>query len=61
LRSGPNSPLNGVNGDPHELMCARMGVCLGFVQLDIIDSNHRLSRIVRNSYLALAYVVTDEI
>jgi hypothetical protein len=60
LRNGLDSPLNGVNGDPHELLCARMGVCLGIFQLDIIDSNRRLSWIVRNSYLASADVVTDE-
>jgi hypothetical protein len=49
-----------VNNDPHELLCARMGVCLGIIQLDIIDSNHCLSQIVRNSYLASVDVVTDE-
>jgi hypothetical protein len=29
LGNGPDSPLNGVNGDSCELMCARTGVCLG--------------------------------
>jgi hypothetical protein len=42
LRNGPGSPSNGVNGDPRELMRARMGV-FGIAQLDVIDSNRRLS------------------
>ena len=59
MQNGPDSPPNGVNGNPSELMWARMGV-FGIAQLDVIDSNRRLSRLVRNSYLAPAVVVTDE-
>ena len=35
------------------------GCVFGIAQLDVIDSNRRLSQIVRNSYLAPTVIVTN--